>query len=119
MVKINVQASLAAVLPLLVVHSSGPNLLGRNWIKALRYSVPQLQALAVSESSDYADADLSQLKEEFSSLFAPGFAKLHMQSATFRGPPVSFVGHVHVLYRILSYPITIPNTKTYACDAKL
>ena len=83
--KINVKASLAgrsAVLPLLVVYSSGPNLLGRNWIKALRYSVPQLQALAASESSDYADADLSQLKEEFSSLFAPGLGK-------FIGPPVN------------------------------
>ena len=83
--KINVKASLAgrsAVLPLLVVHSSGPNLLGRNWIRALRYSVPQLQALAVSESSDYADADLSQLKAEFPSLFAPGLGK-------FTGPPVN------------------------------
>ena len=70
------------MLPLLVVHSSGPNLLGRNWIKAVRYSVPQLQALAVSESSAYADADLSQLKEEFSSLFAPGLGK-------FTGPPVN------------------------------
>jgi len=87
--KVNVKASLvgrSAVLPLLVVHSSGPNLLGRNWIKALRYLVPQLQALAVSESSDYADAHLSQLKEEFSTLFAPGLAK-------FTGPPVNIPMH--------------------------
>ena len=51
--KVNVNVTLAgrsAVLPLLVVHSSGPNLLGRNWMKALQYSVPQLHAVAVNES---------------------------------------------------------------------
>ena len=78
--KVNVNVTLAgrsAVLPLLVVHSSGPNLLGRNWMKALQYFVPQLHAVAVSES-----AELKPIMHEFPSLFTPELGK-------FTGPPVN------------------------------
>jgi len=78
--KVNVNVTLAgrsAVLPLLVVHSPGPNLLGRNWMKALQYSVPLLHAVAVSES-----AELKPIMHEFPSLFTPELGK-------FTGPPVN------------------------------
>ena len=83
--KIKVHANVAghaAFLPLLVVESSGPNLLGRNWIKALHYSIPQLNALSQAEQAVSADSSLEQLKHEYSSLFSSELGK-------FTGPPVN------------------------------
>ena len=83
--KAKVQVTLAGradTLPLLVVNSAGPNLLGRNWMKALRYSVPQLHAVAVTELKKSTDDEQVQLTEEYPSLFAPELGK-------FTGPPVS------------------------------
>ena len=80
--KVKVTVTLAgrsAVLPLLVVDTSGPNLLGRNWMKSLHYSIPQLHAMSVS---DVETNDIKQITRDFPALFSPELGK-------FTGPPIS------------------------------
>jgi len=79
--KVKVTVTLAgrsAVLPLLVVDTSVPNLLGRNWMKALHYSIPQLHAVSVS---DVETNDIKQITKDFPALFSPELGK-------FTGPPI-------------------------------